>query len=129
MILVFVFKAFGTLVYIQYISFVPMLCGLELVVNVMNFFRYISLMPLLDFISLMQLPWVFVSVECWTCKWYFVLSLLVCMSDVHSLSEWSLWSLFIVIVRFWSSHALLLHSFLLDRIMLTLYAFQVFCLR
>ena len=56
MILVFVFKAFGTLVYIQYISFVPMLCGLELVVNVMNFFRYISLMPLLDFISLMQLP-------------------------------------------------------------------------
>ena len=56
MILVFVFKAFGTLVYIQYISFVPLLCGLELVVNVMNFFRYISLMPLLDFISLMQLP-------------------------------------------------------------------------
>ena len=37
-------------------------------------------MPLLDFISLMQLLCVFVSVECWTCKWYFALSLLACMS-------------------------------------------------
>ena len=44
------------------------------------FFKYITLVPLLDFISLMQLLWVFVSVECWTCKWYFALSLLACMS-------------------------------------------------
>ena len=44
------------------------------------FFKYITLVPLLDFISLMQLLWVFVSVECWICKWYFVLSLLGCMS-------------------------------------------------
>ena len=49
--------------------------------------------------------------------------------DVHSLCEWSLWSLFIVIIRFLSSHALLLHSFLLDRIVLAPYAFQVFCLQ
>ena len=44
------------------------------------FFKYITLVPLLDFISLMQLLWVFVSIECWTCKWYFALSLLACMS-------------------------------------------------
>ena len=44
------------------------------------FFKYITLVPLLDFISLMQLLWVFVLVECWTCKWYFALSLLACMS-------------------------------------------------
>ena len=44
------------------------------------FFKYITLVPLLDFISLMQLPCVFVSVECWTFKWYFALSLLTCMS-------------------------------------------------
>ena len=44
------------------------------------FFKYITLVPLLDFISLMQLLWIFVSVECWTCKWLFALSLLACMS-------------------------------------------------
>ena len=60
--------------------FVPMLCSLVLVVNVMHFFKYITHVPLLDFISLMQLPCVVVSVECWTCKWYFALSLLACMS-------------------------------------------------
>ena len=43
------------------------------------FFKYITLVPLLDFISLMQLLWVFALVECWTCKWYFALSLLACM--------------------------------------------------
>ena len=48
--------------------FVPMLCSLVLVVNVMHFFKYITLLPLLDFISLMQLPCVVVLVECWTCK-------------------------------------------------------------
>ena len=48
--------------------FVPMLCSLVLVVNVMHFFKYITLVPLLDFISLMQLSCVVVSVECWTCK-------------------------------------------------------------
>ena len=60
--------------------FVPMLCNLELVVNIMHFFKYITLVPLLDFISLMQLPYVVVSVKCRTCKWYFALSLLACMS-------------------------------------------------
>ena len=44
------------------------------------FFKYITLVPLLDYISLMQLFWVVVSVECCTCKWYFELSLLACMS-------------------------------------------------
>ena len=34
---------------------------------------------LLDFISLMQFPCVVALVECWTCKWYFALSLLACM--------------------------------------------------
>ena len=34
-----------------------MLCSFVLVVNVMHFFKYITLMPLLDFISLMQLLW------------------------------------------------------------------------
>ena len=58
------FKAFGTLVYIQYIVFVPMLCSLVLIVNVMHCFKYITLKPFLDFISLMQLPCVVVSVEC-----------------------------------------------------------------
>ena len=43
------------------------------------FFKYVTLVPLLDFIWLMQLLWVFVSVERWTCKWYFVLSLLAWM--------------------------------------------------
>ena len=82
---VLLFKVFGTLVYIfkfifSTLCFVPMLCSLVIVVNVMHFFKYIILVPLLDFISLMQLPCVVVSVECWTCKWYFVLSLLACMS-------------------------------------------------
>ena len=57
-----------------------MLCSLVLVVNVMHFFMYITLVPLLDFISLMQLLCVVVSIECWTCKWYFALSLLACIS-------------------------------------------------
>ena len=48
--------------------FVPMLCSLVLVVNVMHFFKHITLVPLLDFISLMQFPCVVVSSECWTCK-------------------------------------------------------------
>ena len=56
-----------------------MLCSLILVVNVMHFFKYITFVPLLDFISLMQLRCVFVSVKYWTCKWYFALSLLACM--------------------------------------------------
>ena len=44
--------------------FEPMLCSLVLTVNVMHFFKYITLVPLLDFISLMQLSCVVVSVEC-----------------------------------------------------------------
>ena len=67
------FKAFEVF-WFTYISlysvycFVPMLCSLVLVVNVMHFFKYIILVPSLDFISLMQLPCVVVSVECWTYK-------------------------------------------------------------
>ena len=42
----------------------PCFCSLVLVVNVIHFFKYITLVPLLDFISLMQLPCIFVSVKC-----------------------------------------------------------------
>ena len=57
-----------------------MICSLVLVDKCYAFFLSTSLLcPLLDFISLMQLLWVVVSVECWTCKWYFALSLLACM--------------------------------------------------
>ena len=67
------FKAFGTLLYIfQFIFsllfFVPMLCSLVLDINVMHFFKYITLVPLLDFISLMQFPCVVALVKCRTCK-------------------------------------------------------------
>ena len=37
--------------------------------------------------------------------------------------------IFIVIVRFWSSHGLLLNSILLDRIVLAPYALQVLCIQ
>ena len=50
--------------YLYYAVFIPMLCSLVLVVNLMHFFKYITLMPLLDFLSLVQLPCVVVSVEC-----------------------------------------------------------------
>ena len=56
-----------------------MLFSLVLFINVIHFFKYITLVPLFDFISLTQFPCVIVSVECWTCKWYFALSLLACM--------------------------------------------------
>ena len=110
--------------------FVPMLCSLVLVVNVMHFFKYITLVPLLDFISLMQLPCVVVSVECWTCKRYFALSLLACMFECSFL----VWMIIVVTIYsdysfFWSSHALLLHSILHDHIVLAPYAFQVFCIQ
>ena len=88
------FKAFGSLVYIQYIDFVLMLCSLVLVVNVMHFFKYITHVPLLDFISLMQLPCVVVSVECWTCKWYFALRLLACTSGCSFL----VWMIIVVTI-------------------------------
>ena len=56
------FKAFGTLVYIfefifSTLCFIPILCSLVLVVNVMHFFKYITFVPLKDFISLIQLLW------------------------------------------------------------------------
>ena len=61
--------------------FVPMLCSLVLVVKCYAFSLSTSLLcPLLDFISMMQFPCVVALVECWTCKWYFALSLLACMS-------------------------------------------------
>ena len=44
------------------------------------FFSTSLLCPCCFFLSLMQLLWVLVLVECWTCKWYFALSLLTCMS-------------------------------------------------
>ena len=58
-----------------------MLCSLVLVDKCYAFSFSTSLLcPLLDFTSLMQLLWVVVFVKCWTCKWYFALSLLACMS-------------------------------------------------
>ena len=65
------------------LCFVPMLCSLVLVVKCYAF----SLSTLLDFISLMQFPCVVALVKCWTCKWYFALSLLACMSGC-SLLVW-----------------------------------------
>ena len=49
---------------LNYILFVPMFCSLVLIVNVIHFLKYITLVPLLDFIFLMQLPCIVVSVEC-----------------------------------------------------------------
>ena len=52
-------KAFGTLVYLfkMILSILVLyLCFVALyLLNVMHFFKYITLVPLLDFISLMQL--------------------------------------------------------------------------
>ena len=57
-----------------------MLCSLVLVDKCYAFSLSTSFScPLLDFISLMQLLWVVVLIECWTCKWYFALSLLACI--------------------------------------------------
>ena len=106
-----------------------MLCSLVLVVNVMHFFTYITLMPLLDFISLMQFPCVVVSVECWTCKWYFALSLLACMSGCSFL----VWMIIVVTIysdcSFLVKPCFIASFFLLDRIVLAPNAFQVFCLQ
>ena len=67
--------------YLKYFLFVSMLCSLVLVDKCYAFSFSTSLLcPLLDFTSLMQLLWVVVLVKCWTCKWYFALSLLACMS-------------------------------------------------
>ena len=79
---------------LNYILFVPMLCSLVLVINVMHFFKYITLVPLLDFISLMQFPCVVTSVECWTYKWYFALSLLAYMSECSFL----VWMIIVVTI-------------------------------
>ena len=109
--------------------FVPMLCSLVLVVNVVHFFKYITLVPLLDFISLMQLPCVVVSVECWTCKWYFALSLLACMSGCSFL----VWMIIVVTIysdcSFLVKHCFIALILLLDCIVLVPYAFQGFCLQ
>ena len=106
--------------------FVPMLCSLVLVVNVVHFFKYITLVPLLDFISLMQLPCVVVSVECWTCKWYFALSLLACMSGCSFL----VWMIIVVTIysdcSFLVKHCFIALILLLDCIVLVPYAFQGF---
>ena len=59
-----------------------MLYSLVLVVKCYAFSLSTSLLcSLLDFISLMQFPYVVALVECRTCKWYFALSLLACMSE------------------------------------------------
>ena len=73
-----------------------MICSLVLVDKCYAFFFLSTslLCPLLDFISLMQLLWVVVSVECWTCKWYFALSLLACMSGCSLL----VWMRIVVII-------------------------------
>ena len=109
--------------------FVPMFCSLILVVNVMHFFKYFTLVPLLDFLSLMQLPCVGVSVECWTCEWYFALSLLACMFGCSVL----VWMIIVVTIysacSFLVKPCFIAYSFLLDCIVLAPYAFQVFCLQ
>ena len=66
------FNVFGTLVYMfkfifSSLYFVPMLCSLVLVVNVMHFFKYHSC-GLVGFYILDAITLVFVLVECWTCK-------------------------------------------------------------
>ena len=78
--------------------FVPMLCSLVLVVKCYAFSLSTSLFcPLLDFISVMQFPWVVALVECWTCKWYFALSLLACMSG----SSFLVWMSIVVTIYKW----------------------------
>ena len=72
-------------------GFVHMLCSLVLVVKCYAFSLCTSLLcPLLDFISLMQFPCVVALVECWTCKWYFALSLLACLSECSFLAWMSI---------------------------------------
>ena len=96
------FEICGTLFYIykfifslSLLCFVPMLCSLVLVDKCYAFSLSTSLScPLLDFISLMQLLWVVVLIECWTCKWYFALSLLACMSGCSLL----VWMRIVVII-------------------------------
>ena len=44
------------------------------------FFKYITLMPFVVFYILNAISLRVALVECWTCKWYFALSLLACMS-------------------------------------------------
>ena len=77
------------------------------------FFKYITLVPLLDFISLMQLLWVFVSVERWTCKWYFALSLLSCMS------RWSFLVWMKIVVTIYSDCSFLVKSCFITLIYIT----------
>ena len=104
--------------------------SLVLLVNVMPFLWYSTLMPMLDLISLMHLPLYF-CIDCvldMQMIFCIKLILLACL-DVHSLCGWSLWLLFIMIVHVCSSHALLLQSLLLDRILLVPNVFQDFCLQ
>ena len=67
-------------VYLNYAISIPTLCSL-VIVKCYAFSLSISLLcHLLDFISLMQFPCIVALVKCWTCKWYFALSLLACIS-------------------------------------------------
>ena len=62
------------------------------------FFR--TLVPLLDLVSLMQFKpnascfSVLASVKCWTCKWYFALSLFACMSKC----SFTMWMFIVVTI-------------------------------
>ena len=102
------------LVYIQFLctlGFVPLLCNLVFVVKCFAFSLSTSLLcPLLDFypwcIYLVFMYWLSVGHANDTLHWAYYLA----YPNVHSLCEWALWSLFIVIVRVWSSHGLLLNS-------------------
>ena len=67
-------------VYLNYAISIPTLCSLVIVKCYAFSLSTPLLCPLLDFISLMQFPCVVALVECWTCKWYFALNLLACMS-------------------------------------------------
>ena len=56
-----------------------------MIISLFSVFMYIgfctfTLVPVVGFLSLIHLPSVYVSVECWICKWYFASSLLACRS-------------------------------------------------
>ena len=80
---------------LNYIVFVPMLYTLVLIVKCYAFSLSTTLLcPLLDFISLMQFPCFVALVECWTCKWFFALNLLACMSGCSFL----VWMIIVVTI-------------------------------
>ena len=77
--------------FIMYLCFVAIQVLLDYVCIIFS-----TLVPLLDLVSLMQIPQCFALVECWTCKWYFALGLLVCMFG------WSFLAWMIIVITIYS---------------------------